>query len=137
MSLISDCEYRRGYWYLVHEPIFDTNINANVFKYIMLAGIMHEVISVHALKKVNYKIQQTCIEGFPLLSIDNLYVRSTNDNKVSIDFVKKNMQFSQEIMENTSIFSDYSFESFTITHVQEMSIAKISSMQKEFKNDFV
>lgn len=124
MSLDLNSEYRRGYWYIIREPVFDKSIEAiglYRFQNIMLAGVMHEVIST---QKQRYKIQQICLEGFPMLEVTKSFPLSNMSDVFYQNF----------IAEATSIFNDYCFERFNITHVHEMSIYKLNSMKKESKN---
>lgn len=128
MSTELDSAYRRGYWYLIREPVFDNSIEKRDlyrFQNVMLSGVMHEVVSV---KYKRYKVQQICLEGSPLLEMSKSY--STDDS----DRIER---YEKYITECAAGFNDFIFESFRITQVVQMSIIKINSMNKELKSEFV
>ena len=128
MSINLDSLYRRGYWYLIREPVFDHLIEKRDlyrFQNVLLSGVMHEVVSV---KYKRYKVNQICLEGSPLLEISKSY---------AIDGSDRIGQYEGYIESCAAEFNDYIFEPFRITQIVQMSIIKINSMNKELKNAVV
>ena len=128
MSTELDSAYRRGYWYLIREPVFDNSIEKRDlyrFQNVILAGVMHEVVSV---KYKRYKIQQICLEGSPLLEMSKSF--STDDS----DRIER---YEKYITECAAGFNDFIFEPFRIAQIVQMSIIKINSMNKELKNESI